>query len=157
MSSPPVTNREYAYFQAVGLFDPADISKAIGIEPCECWSVGDAFERRGHKFRRRDSKWRLESGLDDTEPLDRHVDTLLTRLAPHRMGVLEAAAMAKLQIVVVGYYFQSFSWELDFHHQQLATALNIGFWFDTYSCGDHHEEMVEMREQMGIRKDLPES
>jgi hypothetical protein len=29
----------------------------------------------------------------------------------------------------------------------------IGFWFDTYSYGDHHEEIVELREQLGIRTD----
>jgi hypothetical protein len=152
MPSPPDTNREYAYFRAVGIFDPADITKAIGLEPTECWSLGDEFVRRGHTLTRRGSCWKLDSGLDDTNPLGQHVDALLRKLTPRRAGVLEAAPMAKLQIVCVGYYYQSFSWELDFHHQQLATALNIGFWFDTYSFGDYHEEMVELREQVGVRQ-----
>lgn len=151
MSSPPVSDREYAYFHAIGIFDPADITRAVGIEPDECWSVGDEFVQRDRTFKRRNSKWTLRSGLDDTEPLDRHISALLSRLTPCRVGILNAAAIAKLQIVCVGYYFQSFSWELDFHHQQLATALNIGFSFDTYSLGDLHEEMVKMREQLGIR------
>lgn len=34
-----------------------------------------------------------------------------------------------------------------------TTSLGIGFWFDTYSYGDHHEEIVELREQLGIRTD----
>ncbi|KKC36532.1 hypothetical protein WH87_14190 [Devosia epidermidihirudinis] len=105
-------------------------------------------------MKRRSSSWKLSSGLDDTEALDTHVGSLLRQLRPRRDGLLKASSIAKLQIVCVGYYFQNFSWELCLDHQQLASALNVGFWFDTYSLNDHHEEMVALREQLGLRTKL---
>ncbi len=103
MTSPPKTDREYAYFQAVGVDDPKEISSALQLEP------------------KRDGLFRIREKF-------------------------------KTQFVCVGFYYQSFSWELDFELQRRATALGIGFWFDTYSYGDYHEEIVELREQLGIRK-----
>lgn len=155
MTSMPATSREYAYFRAHGVFDPAAVTRVIGIEPTESWNVGDTFTRRGHNQLQRFSRWSLASGYQDTEPLNGHVTALLGRLAPHRAGVLEAATMAQLQIVCVGTYSYNFSWELDFASQQMATALGIGFWFDIYGFGDPHEEMVEMRERLGLRGDRP--
>lgn len=156
MSHPPATDREYAYFRASGLFDPEQITKLIGLEPTECWSVGDEFVRRGHTRIRRGSHWRLDSKLPDTEPLSDHIEAILNRIAPHRAGLLKASTKVKLQIMCVGYYYQSFSWELNIDHQQLATNLNITFCFDIYNFEDPHEEMVEMREQLDIRRALPE-
>lgn len=65
--------------------------------------------------------------------------------------------MAKLQIVCVGTYSYNFSWAPDFEHQKQATSLGIGFWFDIYLYGDPHEEMVELREFLGVRGVIPES
>lgn len=157
MSAPVPSRREYAYFRASGVFDPADMTRCIGVEPSECWAVGDDSVRRGHTHKRRNSQWSLRSRLEDTEPLDSHVGELLRVLQPRRLGLLEAATMAKLQIVCVGSYSYNFSWEPDFEHQKLATALGIGFWFDIYLYDDPHEEMVALREQLGIRKALPEN
>jgi len=157
MSNSAATDREYAYFRAVGSFDPAEITKILGTEPNECWGTGDEFERRGHTFNRRSSSWKLESGHNDNEDLDVHISALLAKLRRQRDGLLRASTIAKLQIVCVGFYYQSFSWEPNFEHQKEITALGIGFWFDTYSFGDYHEEMVELREQVGVRQELPEA
>lgn len=151
MASPPETDRQYAYFRAVGEDDPAEIISLLGFEPSECWRLGDVFERRGHSFRRRSSSWKLNSGLEDTEALDLHIDTLLRRLSPRRDELLKVRVKFKTQIVCVSHVYQSFSWELDFDAQRIATALGIGFWIDAYSFGDHHEEMVELREQLQVR------
>lgn len=156
MSHPPATNREYAYFCASGLFDPEEITELIGLEPTEFWSAGDQFVRRGHHRTRRGSHWKLDSKLPDTEPLSDHIEAILNRVSPHRIGLLKASTKAKLQIVCVGYYYQSFSWELKLDSQRLATDLNITFCFDIYNFEDPHEEMVEMREQLNVRKALPE-
>ena len=78
-------------------------------------------------------------------------------LRPKRDGILRASTFGKLQIVCVGFYYQSFSWEPNFEHQKEITALGIGFWFDTYSQGDYHEEIVDLREQLGIRTDVDPS
>ncbi|MBP1873871.1 hypothetical protein LPJGGPFB_02901 [Ensifer adhaerens] len=150
-----VADREYAYFCAVGAFDPTDITNAIGLDPSESWATGEGFFARGHAFRRAQSRWKLNSGLDDTHPLNQHVRSLLDALSPYREGLLHAATMARLQIACVGYYQQSFGWELDFELQKLATALSIGFCFDMYSFGDHHEEIVALREQVCVRSQRP--
>ena len=150
-----ITDREYAYFCAVGAFDPKDITDAIGLDSSESWATGHEFVTRGRAFRRAQSRWKLDSGLDDTHPLNLHVKALLDVLSPYRDGLLRAATIARLQITCVGYYQQSFGWELDFELQKLATDLNIGFCFDMYSFGDHHEEIVALREQAGVRSEAP--
>lgn len=155
MASPPETDRQYAYFRAIGEDDPAEITSLLGFEPNESWRLGDVFERRGHSFRRRSSSWKLNSGLEDTEALDLHIDALLRKLSPHRDELLKVRVKFKTQIVCVGHAYQSFSWELDFDAQRSATALGIGFWIDAYSFGDHHEEMVELREQLRVRAEGP--
>ena len=153
MSNSADTDREYAYFRAVGSFDPAEMTGVLGIEPSECWSTEDEFEIRGNTFNRRSSSWKLDSGHGDNEGLDIHISALLGTLSSQRDGLLRASTIAKLQIVCVGFYYQSFSWEPNFEHQKELTALGVGFWFDTYSFGDYHEEMVELREQVGGRQD----
>jgi hypothetical protein len=154
MTSPPETDREYAYFQAVGVDDPKEISSALQMEPDSICKVGDEFERRGRTFQRRASSWRLDSGLTDRDPLSEHLKTLLWSLEPKRDALFLIREKFKTQFVCVGFYYQNFSWELDFDLQRRATALGIGFWFDTYSDANCHEEIVELREQLGIRKAL---
>ena len=129
MTSPPETDREYAYFQAVGVDDPKEISSALQMEPDDICKVGDDFERRGRIFQRRGSKWRLDSGLTDRSPLSEHLKTLLWRLEPKRDALFRIREKFKTQFVCVGFYYQNFSWELDFDLQRRATALGIGFWF----------------------------
>lgn len=148
MSAPPETDREYAYFRAVGTDSPDIISKVLGLEPSESWSVGETFERRGNTFTRRSSLWQLDSGLTDQSPLNEHLSSLLAHLEPRRNELLRIGEKSKTQLVCVGYYFQSFSFELDFEIQKRATSLGLGFWFDTYSFGDYHEEITELREQV---------
>lgn len=154
MSSSTATDREYAYFRATGSFDPIQITNELGLEPNKQWEAGDEFDVRGKKLIRRSSHWQMDSGLLDTESLDNHIDELLRTLRRRRDGILRASTFATLQIVCVGFYYQSFSWAPNFEHQKEITALGIGFWFDTYSFGDYHEEMVDLREQLGIRSDV---
>ena len=157
MSNSANTDREYAYFRATGSFDPVQVTNELGLKPGECWKTGNEYVVRGKKLHRRSSCWRMESGLPDTESLDNHIKVLLRQLRPKRDGILRTSTFAKLQIVCVGLYYQSFSWEPNFEHQKEITALGIGFWFDTYSYGDYHQEMGDMREQLGIRKDVEPS
>ena len=153
MTSPPESDSHYAYFRAVGASDPSEITQLLGIEPTESWNVGDAFERRGHTFKRRSSMWQLESGCDDKRLLEDHIEALLQRLERYRNELLDICTRYRTQIVCVSYVHQSFSFELDFDSQRRATELGVGFWFDAYSFGDYHEEIVELREQLGIRRE----
>lgn len=153
MSNSADTDREYAYFRASGSFDPVQITKELDMKPSESWKVGDEFEVRGTKLLRRGSCWKIDSQRPDTDSLDNHINTLLEILRPKRDRILRVPKPTKLQIVCVGFYYQSFSWELNFEHQKEITELGIGFWFDTYSFGDYHEEMVDLREQLGNGND----
>ena len=114
LSNSADTNREYAYFRAVGSFYPTEMTGVLGLEPTECWKAGDSFERRGRILRWPSSYWKLDSGCNDTEEFDAHVNALLARLRRHREGLLRAINIAKLQFVCVGFYYQNFSGELNF-------------------------------------------
>ena len=154
MSAPPETDREYAYFRAVGTDSPIRISKLLGLEPSESWSIGETFERRGNTFTRRSSLWQLDSGLTDQSPLKEHLSSLLALLEPKRSELLRIGESFRTQLVCVGYYYQSFSFELDLEIQTSATSLGLGFWFDIYSFGDYHEEITELREQVSAYSNI---
>jgi hypothetical protein len=49
-------------------------------------------------------RWRLDSGLADTEPLERHVESLLLLLPVHALALRELAIDYDLTIQCVGYY-----------------------------------------------------
>ncbi len=131
--------------------DPAEITQLLGIEPTESWKVGDKYERRGRSFKRRSSMWLLDSGFNDTYPFEDHIEALLKKLEPHRSELLDIGTRYSIKISCVAYVYQSFGLELPFDFQRRATELGIGFSFSGYSFGDFHEEMVELREELGIR------
>ncbi len=153
MASPTQTDRQYAYFRAEGTDEPSWVSSRLDLTPDRCWCLGEPYERNGKVFTRRSSVWALDSGLDDTQPLNDHIETLLKRLEPHRNAVLGTGTRFRTQIVCVAYCFESFNWELSFHAQRLATALGISFVIDSYSLGDYHEEIVALREELGLRSE----
>lgn len=85
MTSPPETDREYAYFRVIGVDDPTEITELLGIEPHESWHVGEEFTpgRGNVTLHRRSSSWRLDSGLTDQEPMSSHIEELLNKLERH--------------------------------------------------------------------------
>ncbi|WP_282607031.1 DUF4279 domain-containing protein [Pelagibius sp. Alg239-R121] len=147
----PQTDHQYAQFVALGMRDPEEITQLLGIEPYESWKVGDTFERRGHKLKRRSSMWCVTSGYDDTHSLEDHIEALLRRLGPHRNALLDIGTRYDMQISCVSYSYQSYDFELPFDLQRDATELGIRFRFASYDYGDQHEEIVELREQLNIR------
>ena len=153
MSSPPESDREYAYFRAIGTGNTRAVEISMDLKRTEHWNVGDEFERKNKIFKRRSSCWKLESGYDDTNRLELHIEALLNKLTPKSNILNKIQSEYKLQIVCVSFAYQSFSFELPFEMQKTATNLGIGFWFDSYSFGDHHDEIVELREQLnGVEK-----
>ncbi|MGU3496631.1 DUF4279 domain-containing protein [Xanthobacteraceae bacterium A53D] len=140
MTAAPPNDRAYAYFRVAGAFDPAAVTGTIGLQPSAAWAKGEAFQRNGRSFTRRADGWRLDSGLNESAPMDDHVAALLTVLAPHRHGLLALPAGLRRQIVCVGHFWQSFSWELDLGHQRLASDLGISFWIEAYALSETAEE-----------------
>jgi hypothetical protein len=78
MTSPPLTNREYAYLSVIGDGTHQEVTKIINIKPSLAWNPGEKSEQTGRiqKFMR----WTLDSGLNDTEPLEKHFDAIFFRL-----------------------------------------------------------------------------
>lgn len=151
MTSPPETDREYAYFSAIGSGDTSGISELLDLSPWEQWNVGDEYERREKLFIRRSSAWQLNSGLDDTRPIEEHLHSLLGRLQPRKLQLLQLATQFKLQFVCVSYAYQSCSFEIPMEVQRSATELGINFWFDGYCFGDIHEEITELRSELNAK------
>lgn len=148
MVAPPETDREYAYFHAIGSEDATTVTDILKIEPSSVWNVGEPFEVRGRKHFRRGSSWRLDSRLTDRDPLGDHVDALLRRLEPKKNELQELHPCFRTEIVCVAFVYSSFDWELNFELQRCATSLGISFRFDFYPFGDLHEEIVGLREQL---------
>ena len=80
MASPPLTNREYAYFKIIGKGSSLGISEKLGLEPTNQENEGDINPRtkRPNKF----MVWRYESGLNDTHDLEEHIQVILNNLEP---------------------------------------------------------------------------
>lgn len=148
MSSPPETDREYAYFRAVGVGDANLIESLMGLSGTEHYNVGDEFQPKDRVYIRKYSSWRLDSGYDDKARLEEHIEALLNMLTPKIEILRQIASEYKLQIVCVSFVYQSFSFELPFEMQKRATNLGISFWFDSYNMGDVHEEVTELRDQL---------
>jgi hypothetical protein len=55
-------NEQHAYFTICGAFDPAEISKLVGVTPTEAWVKGDMNLRT--QLERKCSRWSLYSRLE---------------------------------------------------------------------------------------------
>jgi len=152
MTSPPETDREYAYFSATGVGDAKIVDDLMNMNNSEYWNIGDQFELMERKFSRKYSCWRLDSGYDDTHEVEKHIEALLLKLGPKLETLNKIRPEFELKITCVGYTYQSFGFELPFELQRQATSLGIGFSFDFYPFGDIHEDIVEMRAQLKLKR-----
>jgi hypothetical protein len=101
MTSPPLTNREYAYFHVTGPGHHEVITEKLSISPSEAWAEGDPRPRGGlYQFMR----WQLNSGHDDMEPLEKHIESLLAILSTRTQALRDLSADYDLTIQCVGYY-----------------------------------------------------
>lgn len=102
MASPPLTNREYAYFSVSGPGTHESVTDIIGLQPSQAWNAGDRSEQTGRV--QKSMRWRLDSGFDDTAPLERHLDNLLLFLMPREEQLRKLWPDYDLVIQCVGYY-----------------------------------------------------
>ena len=138
MSSPPLTNREYAYFKVVGLGKHEVVTEKLGWEPTKAWSVGDKKPRGGVQ---QWMLWELESGHDDTQPLDRHVESLLLTLEMKAETIRQLSMDYELTIQCVGYYPASgHGINLSREVIRRASQLSLAFDFDFYYVSDNNHD-----------------
>lgn len=135
MASPPLTNREYAYFRVSGSGSHEIISKQLGWKPSEAWSEGD-IGRNGKIYQ--GMCWRLDSGLDDKQTLQQHLESLFLTLRLKESIVRELSLDYDVSIQCVGYSAVSghgVFLSRDLIRQAATLGCSIDF---AYYCLDFH-------------------
>ena len=127
MTSPPLTNREYAYFKVSGPGTHEQITEILGLKPSEAWNVGDTNPQSGKPFNF--MRWCLSSGFDDTQPLDSHIGSLLAVLHVKSEALRSLWLDYDLTLQCVG-YFPSHSHGMHFNREQIRQAAQLGLAFD---------------------------
>lgn len=74
-------------------------------------------------------RWRLDSGLPDTEPLERHIESLLLVLPVHTLTLRDLAVEYSLTIHCVGYYPAS-AHGVHLGRDVIRSAAQLGLAFD---------------------------
>jgi hypothetical protein len=140
MTSPPLTNREYAYFHVSGPGTHEKVTEIIGIKPSEAWNVGDTNPQNGRP--RKFMSWRLSSGLDDTQPLDQHIQNLFLYLHPKAQSLRQLWLEYDLTLQCVGYFPPS-GHGMHFNREQIRQAAQLGlaFDFDFYYVDDYGHDV----------------
>lgn len=102
MSSPPITDRTYAYFKVTGSGSCDVVEQALGLECTNSWSEGDIRPQNGRPYKF--MSWKLESGLDDTHDLREHIECLFEILIPLEPKLVELSENYELTLQCVGYF-----------------------------------------------------
>jgi len=140
MASPPLTDREYAYFKITGKGDSSVVSKALSVSPTNEWSEGDISPRNGSPYKF--MSWQLESGLDDTFPLNEHIEKLFSILLPLESELNELSGNYELCIQCVGYYHPSgHGVHLDKSTIQKASKIGASVDMDFYYTSDYGHDL----------------
>jgi hypothetical protein len=71
-------NEQYAYFTITDSFDPAEVTRRVGVEATDSWRRGDLNPR--NRMERRFSRWSLYSRLEKTAELEDHIRDVLAQL-----------------------------------------------------------------------------
>jgi len=127
MPSPPLTDRQYAYFHISGPGTHEEITAILGFKPSEAWNVGDINPENGKP--RKFMSWRLSSGLDDKHPLDEHIKNLFLYLAIRAEALRKLWVEYDLTLQCVGYFAPS-GHGLHFTREQVRQAAQLGIAFD---------------------------
>jgi hypothetical protein len=77
-------------------------------------------------------QWHLKSGLDESEPLERHIDNLLLFLAPRSGSLRELWLDYTLTMQCVGRYASSHGLHLDRERVRQLATLGIAVDLDLY-------------------------
>lgn len=137
MPQPQLTAREYAYIRISGPGKHEAITEKLGMKPSEAWNVGDINERNGQP--RKFMRWHLRSGLDDTHPLEQHIEQLLLYFGPKAEAVRALWLEYDLTLECVGYYPHSRGPGAHFNREVIRQAAQYGFCIDCdfYFTEDH--------------------
>ncbi|MDR1277106.1 MAG: DUF4279 domain-containing protein [Candidatus Accumulibacter sp.] len=140
MTSPPLTDREYAYLSISGPGTHEQITQILGLSPSEAWNVGDINPRNGKP--RKSMLWCLSSGLDDKQPLEMHVQHLFLALFTKAEALRKLWVEYDLVLQCVG-YFPSGDHGMHFDREQIRSAAQLGLAFDLdfYYIDDYEHDI----------------
>ncbi|NVK21035.1 MAG: DUF4279 domain-containing protein [Kangiellaceae bacterium] len=141
MASPPLTDREYAYLRISNEDGShSEITEILKLEPTNCWNKGDI--NRANNRPRNQVSWQLESGLDDTHPIEEHLDKIFSILTPLKSELVKLSDKYNICIQCVGYYHPS-QHGIHLDHSTLEKAYSIGasFDFDCYFVDDYGHDL----------------
>ena len=144
----PEIYRQYAYLSITGYGPSDDITKILKITPSDEWSEGDPWKDKLPNEKRFFTRWRLNSGLKETEGLNAHIRVLLRNFRRKRLELLSLTGKYDVKVVCVSYNLQSFSFELDFELQRMLTDFGLRLWFDAYIDHHAHETIADLRQQL---------
>ncbi|WP_295752408.1 DUF4279 domain-containing protein [Undibacterium sp.] len=140
MTSTPLTIREYAYFNVTGPGTHETITELLGLRPSEAWNVGDINPRNGKP--RKFMSWCLNSGLDDTKPLNMHIENLFLYLHTKADALRALWVEYDLTLVCTGHFPPS-GHGMHFNREQIRQAAQLGLAFDLdfYYVDDHENDV----------------
>ena len=124
-----VTDKEYAYFCVSGPGSHETVTQLLGLQPSAAWNAGE-LNARGQP--RHEMTWRLDSGLEESEPLHRHIDNLLLYLSPRSGSLRELWLDYALTLQCVGRYASSHGLHLDRELVRQLAMLGIAVDLDLY-------------------------
>ena len=137
MSKPQLTPREYAYVMITGPGSHKQVTAQLNLKPSEAWDAGDINVKSGKAFS--SMCWVLRSELDDTVPLDNHIQALLTTLGT-RLELLPLLWVSyDITLQCVGYYPSSTGSGMHFNREVVRKAAQLGVALDLdhYFVKDH--------------------
>lgn len=125
------------------------------MSPSEAWSEGDA-RRWGGTYPC--ARWRLDSGLNNTEPLEKHIEALLTRLDASPAAVRALAPDYKTTIQCVGYYpAKEHGVSISQGAVQVAAHLGLNFDLDFYFFDEREQEESARRKGGKTKRRRPKA
>ncbi len=141
MASPPITDREYVYFKIMGDSGAhIEITDLLKLEPTNAWNKGDINIKNNKP--RKFTSWQLESGLNDTHPIQEHLDALFKILVPLQCELLNLSKKFDICFQCVGYFHPSgHGIHLDKSTVQKASAFAASFDMDFYYISDNGHDL----------------
>lgn len=125
-SKPEHEREPYAYFYLAGEFDPDQITRRAGVNPSETARAGDAIGST--EIKRRNNLWALQSRLQPSAPVDRHVSDVLDQLDKNRPAFEELSGKLGGIIEIVGFsreYAPAISLEPEIVERMAQYALRL--------------------------------
>ena len=133
-------NEQYAYFSITGDFDPAEISRVVGVAATESWRKGDVNPRT--PLERKFSRWSLYSRLARSCELEAHIADVVEQLTGNRSEFRNLSLKYNGVMQLVGYFKTNYP-GLHLDHSLVESlaeyALSVDFDF-YYLYSDERED-----------------